>query len=167
MRASAKSYCLRQGTSTVSQSVRQAGKQSFRQSVGQAGRQTGRQKHVSVFQLRTTITNIGEPLVHRNTQWSSPKRRPSRSTPEPFLTSTLVQILLTTNFRPPPPPPKKWYPVSGGYRPQNQKIHWGIFLSNKLMILQGVGHRSHALGYATRMTPQKGGAVWHSRLRLI
>ena len=38
-----------------------------------------------------------------------------------------------------PPPPKKWYPVSRVYRPQNQKIHWGIVLLGKIMILQGVG----------------------------
>ena len=83
----------------------------------------------------------------------------SRSAPQPFFFNlTLVQILLTTNFKPPNPPPKKWYPVSGGCRPQNQKIHWGIVLSGKIMILQGVGHPISCLGVCYANDPQKGGA---------
>ena len=56
---------------TVSQSASQPGKQSARQSVGQAGKQTGRQAEthsLAFFQLQTTITNIGDPLVRKNNQ---------------------------------------------------------------------------------------------------
>ena len=51
-----------------------------------------------------------------------------------------------------------------GYRPQNQKIHWGIVLLGKIMIWLDIKY--HALGYATQMTPQKGG-IRRPRLRLI
>ena len=49
----------------------------------------------------------------------------------------------TKRFCPPPPRPplpKKGYPATGRYGGQNQKIHWGIILSLKMMNLQGVRH---------------------------
>ena len=55
---------------------------------------------------------------------------------------------------------------TGGWGGQNRKIHWGITFSPKMMILQGVRHPIHTLGYPTRMTPKRGG-VWRTRLRLI
>ena len=41
---------------------------------------------------------------------------------------------------PPPRPPKKAGGGRGGWRSQNRKFHWGIVLSPKMMILQGVKH---------------------------
>ena len=70
-------YCLRQGTSkrgrqSANQSIRQASSQSGSLSGNQAGRQVGRNTQFGFFfHLRTTITNAGEPLVCRNTQWLS------------------------------------------------------------------------------------------------
>ena len=59
--------------------------------------------------------------------------------------------------RPPPPPattplPKKWHSGRGG---QNEKIHRGIILSAKMMIVQGVDIQNHPWGYAK--DPKKGG----------
>ena len=58
---------------TVSQSVIQSGKQSVSQWIGLAGRQTGTQKHTGFLQWRTTVTNSGEPYIHRKDKWSSGK----------------------------------------------------------------------------------------------
>ena len=47
------------------------------------------------------------------------------------------QLQHAKKFCPPPPPPalpKMWHPG------QNRKIQWGVILSPKMMILQGVGH---------------------------
>ena len=41
--------------------------------------------------------------------------------------------------------------------PQNQKIHWGIVLLGKIMILQAVGHQISCLGVCYANDPQKGG----------
>ena len=41
-----------------------------------------------------------------------------------------------------------------------------MVLLGKIMILQGLDIQYHALGYATRMTPKKGG-IRRPRLRLI
>ena len=72
-----------------------------------------------------------------------------------------------------PPPLKKVMSSLRGQRPQNQKIRWGMVLLGKIMILQGVGHPISCLGvcyanvgYATRMTPKKGG-IRRLRLSLI
>ena len=105
---------------TVGEPVSQAGKQLVKQSVGQAGRQTGRQKHtVWLFcSCRLRLQTLGNPLyagtlsgrVVEHPADGSPSacsipgrrfgdRRLSRSIElEPLLCSTLVQILLTTNF---------------------------------------------------------------------
>ena len=41
-------------------------------------------------------------------------------------------------FEPPPPPKKKCHSGrGGGWRGQNRKIHWGIILAPKLVILHG------------------------------
>ena len=57
----------------------------------------------------------------------------------------------------PHPPLKKVISSSRGYRPQNQKIHWGMVLLGKIMILQGVGHQISCLGVCYANDPKKGG----------
>ena len=42
-------------------------------------------------------------------------------------------------------------------QPHNQKIHWGMVLLGKIMILQGVGHPISCLGVCYANDPQKGG----------
>ena len=66
--------------------------------------------------------------------------------------------LLTPPPTPPPPPPhKKVISRFRGYKPQNQKIHWGMVLLGKIMILQGVGHQISCLGVCYANDPKKGG----------
>ena len=95
-----KFYCLWQGTLKI-------GRNTANSSVSWANRQADKQAEshsLAFFQLQTTITNIGEPVVCRKTQWSSgrtpgpmvclaPVRIPtggiadrqlSRSAPQPF-----------------------------------------------------------------------------------
>ena len=80
---------------------------------------------------------------------------------------TLVQSFLSTNFCPPPPPPQKKLIFSfRGLR--IKKIHWGIVLLGKIMILQGVGHQTSCLGVCYANDPPKGGGgIQRLRLRLI
>ena len=56
-------------------------------------------------------------------------------------------------------PPKKMSASFSGQRPQNQKIHWGMVVLSKKMIYKRVEIQYHALGYATRMTPKRGGST--------
>ena len=62
-----------------------------------------------------------------------------------------------------PPPPNtnttpKGYSVTGeGVEGQNQKSHWGINLSPKMMILQGVGHLTSYIGVCYANNPPKAG----------
>ena len=58
---------------------------------------------------------------------------------------------------PPPLPLKKVISSFRGYRPRNQKIHWGMVLLGKIMILQGVGHPISCLGVCYANDPKKGG----------
>ena len=74
----------------------------------------------------------------------SADRQFSQSAPEPFV--VLNPSSNPSNHKLLTPPPKQWYPVSGGERSQIQKIHWGIVLLGKIMILQGVGHPMSCLG---------------------
>ena len=63
---------------------------------------------------------------------------------------------------PPTPSPQKVLSSFRGYRPQNQKIHWGMVLLGKIMSLQGVGHQISCLGVCYANDPKKGG-VYNTR----
>ena len=54
-------------------------------------------------------------------------------------------------------PPQKVISSFRGCGPQNQKIHWGMVLLGKIMILQGVGHPISCLGVCYANDPKKGG----------
>ena len=56
-----------------------------------------------------------------------------------------------------PPPQKSVIQFYRIERPQNQKIHQGIVLLGKIMILQGVGHQISCLGVCYANDPKKGG----------
>ena len=81
----------------------------------------------------------------------------------PFLYFTLVQILLTTNFDlpPPAPPPPKMVSNLRGIEASKSKNPLGDRFVGKTndFTRDWTSVQYHALGYATRMTPQKGGCM--------
>ena len=57
--------------------------------------------------------------------------------------------------------PKNWYSVSGRNRTQKKKSIEGLFRWAKYCFYKGLDIQYHVLGYAMRMTPQKGGIMGH------
>ena len=58
---------------------------------------------------------------------------------------------------------KKGYPGTGwrwGGGDENEKIHWGIIFSPKMMVLQGVRHPVPYLGVSYVNDPKKSGGIW-------
>ena len=82
-------------------------------------------------------------------------RRLCESDKLPHCLEPSEQKLLTPP--PPPTPVKKVISSFRGWRPRNQKIHWGMVLLGKIMILQGVGHPISCLGVCYENDPKKGG----------
>ena len=56
-----------------------------------------------------------------------------------------------------PTPLKRGTRVRGAKGVKNEKVHWGIIFSPKMMILQGVGYPVPYLGVSHANGPQKGG----------
>ena len=57
----------------------------------------------------------------------------------------------------PPPAKKRGYPGAGGYGCQKPKNHWGIIVSPKMMMLQGVRRQKPYIGVCYAHDPQRGG----------
>ena len=161
-----KFYCLRQGTSKRGrQSANQSGMQAVSQAVSRASRQAGRQAEthsLAFFQLRTTITNIGEPLVCTNTQWLSASRvfcgarRPSA---HPKCAGAggahRVPALRAQRFAEESKHLHRMAPQAMSVCVRGR----GIVLSGKIMIPQGVGHPISCLGVCYANDPPKGGCM--------
>ena len=148
------------------QSVRQAG----RQTVGWASRQTNRNTQFGFSQWQTRLQAVGrtsavttscgrmvmQPAtdVHVGASYRSWRivgsaGRPVSSAQSDPRSNPSEHKLLT------PPPPQSDIKFQG--RPQNQKIHGGIVLLDKIMILQRVGHQTSCLGVCNANDPPKGG----------
>ena len=147
------------------------------QAVSRASKEADKQAEthsLAFFWWQPTSTSSGEHCACTIRQWSRGRtltRRPAWRQFESRLAAAGVLHHQPISLFPGPwfksfktqtfdPPPKKmWYPVSGGYRALNQKIHWGIVLSGKIMILQGVEIPISCLGVCYTNDPLKGGCV--------
>ena len=136
------------------------------QPINQAGRQAGRQAEthsLAFFQSWTTSTNSGEPQLHQCGRQSSGRTLAFRHRCCGFKSRLVIAGAgRSTHY--------SFSPNRGSnpsqHKPQNQKIHWGIVLSSKILILQGVRHPiSCLLVYYVNDPPKRG--CTGPRLRLI
>ena len=114
---------------SVGQSVGQAGRPTGRQSVRQAGRLTGRNTQFAFFSPPVADYDrgltLGKPWC-TGTLSGQVAEHPANESPtagsNPLDPQPLFKSFSPQTFDPPPPPPTpKWYPFSGGYRPQKKR----------------------------------------------